>query len=160
MGIIANRRCRPLLVLRLSIRPGRRLPLSARTIRGAGRARLAAASQRKLDPARSKPYRPWHTHDEGWPLRPGEPVELDIEIRPTSIVVPPGYRLGAHGQWQGLRGGWKRHRAAERTLSNEKRRPVPPHRRRRSAGCDFRRSQPCTLPKPVGLTSCTVLPTA
>jgi predicted acyl esterase len=52
------------------------------------------ASQRKLDPARSKPYRPWHTHDEEWPLRPGEPVELDIEIWPTSIVVPPGYRLG------------------------------------------------------------------
>ena len=26
--------------------------------------------------------------------RPGEPVELDIEIWPTSIVVPTGYRLG------------------------------------------------------------------
>jgi uncharacterized protein len=51
------------------------------------------ASQRKLDPARSRPYRPWHTHDEEWPLSPGEPVELDIEIWPTSIVVPPGYRL-------------------------------------------------------------------
>ncbi len=51
------------------------------------------ASQRKLDPARSTPYRPWHAHDEEWPLRPGEPVELDIEIWPTSIVVPPGYRL-------------------------------------------------------------------
>jgi len=51
------------------------------------------ASQRKLDPARSLPYRPWHTHDEEWPLRPGEPVELDIEIWPTSIVVPPGYQL-------------------------------------------------------------------
>ena len=51
------------------------------------------ASHRKLDPAKSLPYRPWHTHDEEWPLRPGEPVELDIEIWPTSIVVPPGYRL-------------------------------------------------------------------
>lgn len=51
------------------------------------------ASHRKLDPKRSKPYRPWHTHDELWPLKPGEPVELDIEIWPTSIVVPPGYRL-------------------------------------------------------------------
>lgn len=51
------------------------------------------ASQRKLDPARSLPYRPWHTHDEEWPLTPGELVELDIEIWPTSIVVPPGYRL-------------------------------------------------------------------
>ena len=51
------------------------------------------ASQRKLDPKKSLPYRPWHPHDEEWPLKPGEPVELDIEIWPTSIVVPPGYRL-------------------------------------------------------------------
>jgi uncharacterized protein len=51
------------------------------------------ASQRKRDPQRSLPYRPWHTHDEEWPLRPGEPVELDIEIWPTSIVVPAGYRV-------------------------------------------------------------------
>jgi uncharacterized protein len=51
------------------------------------------ASQRKLDPVKSLPYRPWHTHDEEWPLKPGEPVELDVEIWPTSIVVPPGYQL-------------------------------------------------------------------
>ena len=51
------------------------------------------ASQRKLDPKKSLPYRPWHTHDEEQPLRPGEPVELDVEIWPTSIVVPPGCRL-------------------------------------------------------------------
>jgi predicted acyl esterase len=52
------------------------------------------ASHRKLDSQRTLPYRPWHTHDEEWPLTPGAPVELDIEIWPTSIVVPPGYRLG------------------------------------------------------------------
>ncbi len=51
------------------------------------------ASHRKLDPAESRPYRPWHTHDELWPLTPGEPAELDIEIWPTCIVVPKGYRL-------------------------------------------------------------------
>jgi uncharacterized protein len=51
------------------------------------------ASQRKLDPQKSLPYRPWHTHDDEWPLAPGVPVELDIEIWPTSIVVPPGYCL-------------------------------------------------------------------
>lgn len=51
------------------------------------------ASHRKLDPERTTPYRPWHTHDEEWPLEPGKPVELDIEIWPTSIVVPPGYQL-------------------------------------------------------------------
>ena len=51
------------------------------------------ASQRKLDAKLSLPYRPWHPHDEVWPLKPGEPVELDIEIWPTSIVVPAGYQL-------------------------------------------------------------------
>jgi hypothetical protein len=52
------------------------------------------ASHRKLDSKRSLPYRPWHTHDEEWPLTPNEPVELNIEIWPTCIVVPPGYRIG------------------------------------------------------------------
>jgi hypothetical protein len=51
------------------------------------------ASHRKLDPKKSLPYRPWHTHDEEQPLTPGEPVELDVEILPTSIAVPPGYTL-------------------------------------------------------------------
>ena len=52
------------------------------------------ASHRKLDPKETKPYRPWHSHDELWPLTPGAPVELDVEILPTSIVIPKGYRLG------------------------------------------------------------------
>ncbi len=52
------------------------------------------ASHRKLDPQRSLPYRPYHTHDEAWPLTPNEPVDLDVEIWPTCIVVPPGYRIG------------------------------------------------------------------
>lgn len=51
------------------------------------------ASHRKLDPELSRPYRPWHTHDEIRPLEPGVPVDLDVEIWPTSIVVPPGFRL-------------------------------------------------------------------
>jgi predicted acyl esterase len=51
------------------------------------------ASHRKLDPQRSYPWRPWHTHDEEWPLTPGVPVELDIEIWPTCIVLPPDYQL-------------------------------------------------------------------
>ena len=52
------------------------------------------ASGRKLDPALSTPYRPYYTHDERWPLTPGEVVELEIEIWPTSLVVPAGYRIG------------------------------------------------------------------
>jgi predicted acyl esterase len=51
------------------------------------------ASHRKLDPARSQPYRPWHTHDEVQKLTPGEPVPLDVEIWPTSMVFPKGWRL-------------------------------------------------------------------
>lgn len=52
------------------------------------------ASQRKLDPALSTEYRPYHAHDEDQPLTPGEVYEVDVEIWPTSIVVPAGYRLG------------------------------------------------------------------
>ena len=51
------------------------------------------ASHRKLDAAASKPWRPYHTHDELQLLKPGVPVELEIEIWPTSIVVPAGYRI-------------------------------------------------------------------
>ena len=51
------------------------------------------ASHRKLDASRTLPYRPYHTHDEAWPLEPGREVELDVEIWPTCIVVPPGYRI-------------------------------------------------------------------
>ena len=52
------------------------------------------ASHRKLDKKLSKPYRPYHTHDEMQPLKKGQTVELDIEIWPTSIAVPAGYRIG------------------------------------------------------------------
>jgi predicted acyl esterase len=52
------------------------------------------ASHRKLDKKLSKPYRPYHTHDQAQPLTKGQSVALDIEIWPTSIVVPAGYRVG------------------------------------------------------------------
>lgn len=52
------------------------------------------ASHRKLDPDRSQPWRPWHTHDEKQALVPNQPVALDVEIWPTSIIVPAGYSLG------------------------------------------------------------------
>ena len=51
------------------------------------------ASHRKLDPARSTAYRPFHTHDEIQKLTPGEPVSLEIEIWPTSVVFARGHRL-------------------------------------------------------------------
>jgi predicted acyl esterase len=52
------------------------------------------ASHRKLDQKLTLPFRPYHTHDEKQPLKPGEIYELDIEIIPTCIVVPKGYRIG------------------------------------------------------------------
>lgn len=51
------------------------------------------ASHRKLDLARSKPYQPWHTHDEVQKLNPGELYPVDVEFWPMSITVHPGYRM-------------------------------------------------------------------
>jgi predicted acyl esterase len=51
------------------------------------------ASHRRLDPDLSEPWRPYHTHDRVEPLTPGQPVDLDVEIWPTSIVVPKGHRI-------------------------------------------------------------------
>jgi predicted acyl esterase len=52
------------------------------------------ASHRELDEEKSLPYRPYHPHTSRRPLTPGEPVELAIEVWPTSIVVPSGYTIG------------------------------------------------------------------
>jgi len=52
------------------------------------------ASHRKLDPRLSREHRPYHTHDLVEPLKPGEVYELDVEIWPTCIVAPAGYRIG------------------------------------------------------------------
>lgn len=51
------------------------------------------ASHRKLDPKLTTEYQPYHTHDEKLPLTPGRVYELDVEIWPTCIVVPAGYRI-------------------------------------------------------------------
>jgi predicted acyl esterase len=51
------------------------------------------ASHRKLDQEKSLPFRPYHPHTDREPLVPGEVYEVDVEIWPTSIVVPKGYRL-------------------------------------------------------------------
>ena len=52
------------------------------------------ASQRKLVPELSTFYRPYHAHDDSQPLTPGQAYECDVEILPTSIVVPTGWRIG------------------------------------------------------------------
>jgi uncharacterized protein len=51
------------------------------------------ASHRALDPELSTEYRPYHAHAVREPLVPGEPVQLDVELWPTSVVLPAGYRL-------------------------------------------------------------------
>lgn len=51
------------------------------------------ASHRKLDPAKSRPYQPVYTHDEIQPLTPETVYEVDVEIWPSCIVIPPGYQV-------------------------------------------------------------------
>ncbi|MCE0764095.1 CocE/NonD family hydrolase [Pseudonocardia kujensis] len=51
------------------------------------------ASHRALDEERSLPWRPYHRHDQLQKLAPGEVVTCDVEIWPTSIVLPAGYHL-------------------------------------------------------------------
>jgi predicted acyl esterase len=63
------------------------------------------SSHRKLDKKLSTEYRPYHTHDEKQLLSKNEIVSLDIEVLPTCIVVPAGYRLalsvrGKDYEWQ------------------------------------------------------------
>ena len=50
-------------------------------------------SQRKEDPARSLPGRPWHTHDDPQMLTPRSIYPVNVEIWPTNVVLPKGYRL-------------------------------------------------------------------
>ena len=52
------------------------------------------ASHRALDPQLHTEHRPYHPHDRREPLTPGEVYELDVELWPTSVVLPPGYRIG------------------------------------------------------------------
>ena len=73
------------------------------------------ASHRQLDRELSRPYRPYHTHAAKQPLKPREAVELDIEIWPTCIVVPKGWRIALT-----IRGHDYEHDDAPATLSNMK----------------------------------------
>ena len=50
-------------------------------------------SHRGLDPVKSLPYRPYHPHNERLWLKPDEPVECQIEVWPTCIVLGKGHKL-------------------------------------------------------------------
>ena len=51
------------------------------------------ASHRALDPARSTPQSPYHTHENPQPLEPGKVYEFDVEIWPTCWVFKAGHRI-------------------------------------------------------------------
>jgi predicted acyl esterase len=50
-------------------------------------------SERKLDPKRSTPWRPFLSHDEPLPVRPGDRIPVDIEILPSSTFFEAGTQL-------------------------------------------------------------------
>ena len=98
-------------------------------------------SHRKLDKKLTLPYRPYHTHDEEQKLKPGEVYEVDVEVWPTCIVVPKGYRIALTRARQGLR-LWRRRRARARRRSarcGPACAAVPPRRSARPAGGGVRR---------------------
>ena len=51
------------------------------------------ASHRALDNDQSRPFLPVHRHDRAEPLTPASVHEVDVEIWPTSLVLPAGYTL-------------------------------------------------------------------
>jgi hypothetical protein len=51
------------------------------------------ASHRALDPQRSRPFLPLHPHERVEPLKPGTIYEVDVEILPTSLILPAGFTL-------------------------------------------------------------------
>lgn len=64
---------------------GQRRALSRGWLRG---------SQRRIDPARSKPWQPFQPHDRREPLTPGKVEEFQIGIVATGVLLTPGMRLG------------------------------------------------------------------
>ncbi|HZD90283.1 MAG TPA: CocE/NonD family hydrolase [Pseudolabrys sp.] len=50
-------------------------------------------SHRELDPALTRPYRPYHKHQRRLYLTPGEIVKVEVEIWPTSMVFKKGHRI-------------------------------------------------------------------
>jgi hypothetical protein len=51
------------------------------------------ASHRELDPTRSRPGRPWHTHRERQPLTPGQIAPVEIEVLASSTLFESGSSL-------------------------------------------------------------------
>jgi putative CocE/NonD family hydrolase len=62
---------------------------------------MLVASHRHLDPDRSLPFRPFHSHTRREPLVPGVPVELQVELLPSATLFRAGdlFRLDLQGRW-------------------------------------------------------------
>jgi len=50
-------------------------------------------SHREIDPKKSKPWRPFHTHKNPKPLVPGEIYKFEIEIIPTACLFKAGHKI-------------------------------------------------------------------
>lgn len=74
---------------------GNRVPFPFFSIRDDGPVALGwlRASHRDLDPERSSPHQPWHTHGRETPLKPGEIVPVEIEIWPSGTRFAAGESL-------------------------------------------------------------------
>jgi predicted acyl esterase len=53
-----------------------------------------SASHRKLDPEKTQPWQPCHSHDGQQKLVPGQVYEVEVEIWPGHVVLPQGYVIG------------------------------------------------------------------
>lgn len=51
------------------------------------------ASHRAIDPKRSTPWQPYHTHTSSEPLIPDQIYKVDVELCPTSLHLPAGSKL-------------------------------------------------------------------
>jgi predicted acyl esterase len=51
------------------------------------------ASHRSLDASLSRPYRPYHGHEDRQWLKADEVVRIDVEIWPTCMVFKKGHRI-------------------------------------------------------------------
>ena len=113
------------------------------------------ASHRKLDKKLSLPFRPYHSHDEKQPLKPGQVYELDIEIIPTCIVVPKGYRVALERARARL---CLSRRLRRQALQHEERihrqRPVPARRPARPPAGDLWRQDHAASRRRAGELSC------
>ena len=98
------------------------------------------ASHRKLDKKLTLPYRPYHTHDEEQTLKPGEVYEVDVEVWPTCIVVPKGYRIALSVRGTRLRLSRRAgRRARDAGQGLDRRRPVHARRSARPPAGNLRR---------------------